>query len=227
MKRKYKLILIILLCSILTFLIYYFSKEEKLNIVAIGDGIASGEISYGIDGISYNDYLKDFYEGKNLLKSFNNKHAYKNYKLSEFLYDLKSNINDEDEMLYIKQILHNANIITIAFGEEELSKLSITNDLNINTIKEYIKTYDELIYVIKDISDAKLILIGYYENKYLNKSNTIILNSELSNIASKYNLIFININDLMNNNNYFLDDNKMYFNYKAHKTIAEMIIHSI
>ena len=50
---------------------------------------------------------------------------------------------------------------------EELSKLSITNDLNINTIKEYIRTYDELIYVIKDISDAKLILIGYYENKYL------------------------------------------------------------
>jgi len=227
LKRKYKLILIILLCSIFTYLIYFFCKENKLNIVAIGDGIASGETSYGIDGISFNDYIKDYYESKNLLKSFNNNYAFKNYKISSLIDDLKTNVIDEEDKLYIKQLLHNANIITISIGEEELMKLAITNDLNTEYLKKIIEEYDNLIFMLKDITEAKIVLISFYENEYLNKTNTIILNSELSNIAIKYNTIYININDLLSSKDYFLDNNKMYFNYKAHKVIAEMIIHSL
>ena len=42
--------------------------DNKLNIVALGDGVASGETSYNIDGISYNDYIKDYFSNKKLLK---------------------------------------------------------------------------------------------------------------------------------------------------------------
>ena len=48
-KRKYKLLIIIL-------------------ISASFDGISSDETSFNIDGISYNDYLKDYYKNKKLLK---------------------------------------------------------------------------------------------------------------------------------------------------------------
>lgn len=227
MKRKYKLIIIILISALLAYLIYFFTKEDKLSIVALGDGIASGETSYKIDGISFNDYLKDYYESKNLLSHFDNKYAYKNYKINDLINDLKSNDLKEREELYINQILHKADIITIAIGEEELVKLSITNDLETNYIKEFITKYDELMCMLKKITDAKIVLVGFYENNYLSKTDVIILNSELSNIAVKYESIFININDLMLNNEYYFDNSSFYFNYKGHKEIAEMIIYSI
>jgi len=226
-KRKYKLIIIILISSIFTYLIYFFNKDNKLNIVAIGDGIASGETAYNIDGISFNDYIKEYFENKKLLKSYDNKYAYKNYKISELINDLKSNDIKSDEKLYIKQILHNADFITLSIGEEELIKLSITNDLTTDYIKKFVSDYDNLLFMLKEITDAKIILIGFYENKYLDKSKIIILNSEISNIAIKYDCIFINISDLMLNNDYYIDNKSYYFNYKGHKKIAEMIIHSL
>jgi len=226
-KRKYKLILIILVSAIFTYLIYFFNKEEKLRIVALGDGIASGETSYKIDGISYNDYIKEYFESKKLLKNFDNKYAYKNYKITELIDDLKSNDLKDNEELYIKQILHKANLITISIGEDELVKLAMTNDLDTKYLKKFIKEYDDLMYMLKSVTEAKVILIGFYENKYLDKSDVIILNSELSNIAIKYKAIFINISDLMLNKEYYLDSKSYYFNYKGHKAIAEMIIHSI
>lgn len=64
-KRKYKLLIILLISAFLTYLIYFFNKSEKINLVAIGDGISSDETSFNIDDISYNDYLKEYFENKN------------------------------------------------------------------------------------------------------------------------------------------------------------------
>lgn len=227
MRRKYKLILIILISATFAYFIYFFNKEEKVNIVAIGDGIASGETSYNIDGISYNDYLKEYFGNKRLLKNYNSSYASKNYKISDLINDLKSNVTSDKDDLSIQQIIHKADILTLSIGEEELVKLAITNDLSKEYIDKYIKEYDDLIYILKDITDGKLILIGYYENSYLEKSNIIILNSELSNIAIKYDCIFINISDLMLTKEYYLNSKSFYFNYKGHQAIAEMIVHSI
>jgi len=226
-RRKYKLIIIVLLSAIFTYLIYFFNKEEKLIVVALGDGVASGETAYNIDGISFNDYIKEYFDNKKILKNYDNKYAYKNYKISELISDLKSNDLKESEELYIKQILHKANLITLCIGEEELAKLAITNDLDIKYLQEFITKYDDLMYMLKDITDAKIVIVGFYENKYLDKGNIIILNSELSNIAIKYEAIFINISDLMLNKDYYLDNQSIYFNYKGHQEIAKMIIHSL
>lgn len=227
MKRKYKIFIIVLISSIFTYLIYFFNQEEKLNIVALGDGIASGETSYDIDGISFNDYIKEYYDSKKLLNNYDNKYAFKNYKINDLINDLKNNNLHEDEDLFIKQILHNADLITISIGEEELVKLAITKDLDADYLKKFINEYDDLMYILKDITDAKIVLVGYYENHYLDKGKVIILNSEISNIANKYDAIFINISDLMLNKNFYVNNNSFYFNYKGHKEIAEMIIHSI
>ena len=128
MKRKYKLLIIILISSILTYLIYFFNKDEKIKLVALGDGIASGETSYNIDGISYNDYLKEYFEDSNQLKNYSSEYSIKNYKIDELIQDIKSN-KTKNEKLNINQLLNKADIITISIGEEELVKLSITKDL--------------------------------------------------------------------------------------------------
>ena len=227
MRRKYKLILIILVSVIVTYFIYFSSRDAKLNLVVLGDGIASGETPYNIDGISYNDYLKEYFENKRLLNLYNDSYTYKNYQIDDLLEDLKSNITSKNDNLNMQQLIHKANLITINIGEEELTKLAITNDLNKDYLKDYIKEYDHLLYMLKDITDAKIVIIGYYENMYLDKSNVIILNSEISNLAIKYDATFINISDLMLNKDYYLNDKTFYFNYKGHKEIAEMIIHSL
>jgi len=226
-RRKYKLIIIILISALLAYGIYFVSKEDKLKIVALGDGISSGQTSFNIDGISFNDYLKDYYESKKLLKYFNTNYSYKNYKISDLINDMKINALVKNEKIYINQMLHKSDVITLAIGEEELVKLSITNDLDNEVLKKLIVEYDNLLFMLKKITDAKIILIGFYENKYLDKSDVIILNSEISNIAIKYKVTFINISDLMLNKEYYLDNNSYYFNYKGHKAIAQMIIHSI
>ena len=227
MRRKHKLILIVLFSIFLTYIIYFSLNENNVYLVVLGDGISSGETPYNIDGISYNDYLEEYFHSKRILKKYNHTYAYKNYKLEELLNDLKSNIINKNDNLTIQQIIHKADLITISIGEEELVKLSITNDLSKDKLNEFISEFDDLIYMLKDLTEAKIYIIGFYENNYLDKSNVIILNSELANIALKYECSFINISDLMLNKEYYLNNTTFYFNYKGHKAIAEMLIHSI
>lgn len=225
MKRRYKLFLIISISIILAYAIYIFNFEDKVYLVAFGDGVSSGETAYNIDGISYNDYIKEYFASKNLLKKYNKNFSKKNYKIKDLINDIDNNIKDNN--LYIKQIVHKGTIITISFGEDELSKLAITNDLTEDVIKDFINNYDILLNKLKEITEGKIIVIGIYENNYINKTNTIIINSELANLANKYNVLFISIYDLLLNKDYFLNKNSYYFNYKGHETIADIIIHSL
>ncbi len=227
MRRKYKILFIIGLSVLLTYFIYFFNLEHKVYLVAIGDGIASGETTFNIDGISYNDYLKEYFEGKHLLKNYNQSYAYKNYKISNLINDLNNNKTKPKSKLNVKQIIHKATILTIGIGEEELVKLAMTNDLTKEVLDDYLKKYDVMLAMLKEITEAKIMLVSFYENSYLDKSNVIILNAELNNLALKYDCSFINISDLIVGNDYFLNSKSYYFNYKGHQEIANMLIHSI
>lgn len=227
MRRKYKLILIITISILLAYFIYIFNIEDKIYLVSLGDGVSSGETAYNIDGISYNDYIKEYFDSKKELKNYNNTFSKKNYKIKELINDIDNNILDKDKDLYIKQSIHKGNIITLCIGEDELTKLSITKDLTKEYIKEFINNYDILLDKLKKITDGKIVVIGLYENNYLDKGTTIIINAEIANLVKKYDLIFINVTDLLLNEEYFLNENSYYFNYKGHETIAEIIIHSL
>ena len=218
MKRRYKLLIIIIISGVLAFLIFLNNRNNKINIVVLGDAVSSGELSYRIDGISYNDYIKEYFANKKLLKSYNDYFSYQGNNLTKLITDI-----DKNNKL-IKQDLNQSNLITICIGEEELTKFAITKDLNKESIDNYLKSYDFLLNNIKKISEGKIIIISLYENKYLNKRDIILINSELSNIANKYDSIFININDLEKD---YLNKDGYYFNYKTHKNISDMIINTI
>lgn len=227
MKRKYKLLIIILSSVFIAYFIYIFNLDNKIYLSSFGDGVSSGQTSYNIDGISYNDYLKEYYQSKNMLKEYNKEYTKTNYKIKEFLNDIKENHYDKFNDIYIEQIIHKSNIITLCFGEDELTKLSMTNDINEEIIKEFLKNYDKVLKELNALTEAKIFVIGLYENTYLSKSNLIIINSELANIVNKYQNVFINISDLMLNKEYFLNKNSYYFSYLGHETISEIILHSI
>ncbi len=227
MKKSHKLFLIILSSIFVTYFIYFHNRDVKIGLVGLGDGIASGETDYNIDGISYNDYMQEYFSKKNLLKFYNSDFAYKNYRLHDLIDDINNNVHGAQSDLEIKQIIYKADILTLSIGEEELVKKSITNDLNKEVITQFLKEYDSLLMLLKDLTDGKIIIVSFYENSYLDKSNVIILNAELANLAKKYDCIFINISDLMLNRDYFVSNKSIYFNYKGHENIMKMIVHSV
>ncbi len=227
MKRKYKIIIIILVSTILTFLIYKSFYSNKINFVSIGDGISSGETSYKIDGISYNDYIKEYYDDKKLLKNYNFSYSYKNNTLSDFIKEFDNNNLNISSNMHIQQIINKANLITINFGEEELSKHAMVDKITLEDIERYISEYRYLLNEIKKATESTVVVVGFYENEYLNKQDVILLNSKLANIVEEYDYNFINISDLLKNKDYYLTNSTFYFNYKAHQIIADMIINSI
>lgn len=220
MRRLYKIIAIIIFGVIFTFLIYYFTVNNNESVIALGDSIASGETAYNVDGLSYNDYLKENLFEHHKLSYYNNNFAKKNYKLSEMINDIKKNKKDEK---YIKQLLHNATIITLAIGMDEIAKYSITDKITNDYIKNYISEYDDLVYMLREYNKEKIVLIGLYKANNIKDSELILLNTGIKNIADKYDAIFLEISELLKDKSYYLKENSFYFNYKAHHEIYEML----
>ena len=60
LKRRYKLLLIILIGGAITFLINTTSVKSKIDLVSIGDGLSLGMTPYNVAGNSFNDYIKEY-----------------------------------------------------------------------------------------------------------------------------------------------------------------------
>ena len=223
MRRLYKVILILLIGFILTIIIYYSTISKDLSYLALGDGIASGENAYLIDGNSYNDYFNE--EQHKKIKLYNDDFSKKNYKLKELIDDIKKNTQINEN--YIEQLIHNANIITIAIGMDELAKFSVTDKLDQDYIKDFSDSYDNLLYLIRKLNDKEVIILGLYKANNLKESDIILINSQLKDIAKKYNSKYIDISELLKDKSYFLKDNSYYFDYNAHYKIYQMIKYSL
>ena len=221
MRRKYKIIIILAISFFLTFLIYKFSSSSSINYLGLGDGVASGETPYHIDSISYNNYLE---ENIPKIKTFNT-YSFKNNNVNSLVTAIKQNkkINNN----FLKQLIHNADLITIAIGMDEIVKYSIIDEITEEYLHDFILSYEKLLKQIRDINENKIIILGFYDNYYLNKSTVIILNSHLANLAEKYNCIFLDINSLLKNKDYFLKKESYYFNYLGHEKIAEVIKYTL
>ena len=64
---KKKIIAIAFLGAILSVIIYFFTQSSEITITSIGDGFSLGITPYGIEGLSFNDYLKEKSKLKNII----------------------------------------------------------------------------------------------------------------------------------------------------------------
>ena len=80
---KKKIILIALIGAILSVVIYFYTQNKEITIVALGDGLALGMTPYGIEGYSFNDYLKEDYLNKHELKAYIHEFARKGKTIKE------------------------------------------------------------------------------------------------------------------------------------------------
>ncbi|MEG1506426.1 MAG: hypothetical protein RR478_02895 [Bacilli bacterium] len=223
MKRRYKLLLIITFGALLTIIINHFSVASKISFVALGDGLSLGVTPYSLVGPSYNDYLKDNLIENNKLENYNFDFCLKHFKLDEINIMLEKNYVGKSKQKPIKQILASADLITIAFGEDELADISLKTKITKEYIENFINSYELLINNIRSFNDKQIIIVGLYPAFNMDKNTVITINEQLSKLAVKYKTNFLDILPVSLNNSYYLQSTSYYMSYKAHQVIANLI----
>lgn len=221
MKRRYKLLLIILIGSALTILISFITFKTKINLVSLGDGFSLGMTSYNVAGPSFNDYLKEHLESQNKISSYNNEFSQAHLTVHELNEYLEDNTLGKFTRIPIKQTIASADILTISIGIDEFADLSIQNNLTKEAMDNYIKEIDNFLKTIREFYDKEIIIIGLYPAYKFDKKDAIEINNLLRKTAGKYNSHFLDIIAYYLNENYYLDKTSYYLNYKAHQKIAE------
>ncbi|MCM1053047.1 MAG: hypothetical protein NC483_03650 [Ruminococcus sp.] len=217
---KKKLILLCLISTILSFIIYFYTKSDELTLVSLGDGLSLGMTPYNIEGYSFNDYLQNNLKDNHKLKTYIPYFASENKTIKELIYEIKENksitINNTIE---IQRAINEADILTISIGIDELSNVKITNKIK----EEFKNDFTELLSLIKVLNSNKVIVLGIYETPNHDALTTSKINAIIRDITLSNNFIFLDINNILQNPKYYFNDNKYYINYEGHKAIYEKI----
>ena len=210
MNRLIKLIILIILSSSVYF-IYNITKDSKINVLTLGDGLCEGINSYGNKGI---DSSK---ENVSLVK-----------ECSKDMSVDKMNVLIQTDPK-IKKNLKEAHYLIINLGYNDLLyKMSIAEDLNIYKMNYIINNiednYNNLITEIRKYYSNEIIVIGYFEsnsnNQYINYGIKR-LNSYLQN---NKNISYIDTYYLLHNSEkYFSNPNSYYPNSQGYIEIANKI----
>lgn len=223
MKRRYKLLLIIVIGAIATIIINSFSVTSQNNLVALGDGFSQGMTPYNVAGNSFNDYFKDRLEQKKEVIKFNNEFSQEHMRVHELNEYLEKNTLGKFSRTPIKQILAKADIITIAIGIDEMADKSLKENISIEQIDNYIKEMEVLLSRIREFYEKDIVVIGLYPAYNFTKKDAVEINSQISKVCGKYNVNFLDILAISLNEDYYLEKTSYYMNYLAHKKIADLI----
>lgn len=227
MKRRYKLALIILMGIVFTYIIDHEVQETKINIVAIGDSLAIGMTAYDVVGTSFNDYLKEYYEEKHLLGTYNNEFSKSHLSINEINSAIEKNQQGNRTHIPIEQTIASASILTLSIGLDELIDYSFHSEITQEVITDFISSYHNLLAKIRTFYHHKIIIIGLYPGYNLEKSAVVELNKQLSKLAVEYKAKYLDILAIADNSNYYLSPTSYHLSYKAHQAIYEEILEII
>ena len=151
MKRRYKLLLIILLGCLITIIIYFSATSTNKNIVALGDGLSLGMTPYHVAGLSFNDYLRDYLENRHDLASFNQEFCAEHLTIDK--------LNTYLEKLVKEHVFPGCNWCVItkddtfygSVGYKALKPKKITND--INNLYDIAREYNTSVSAIKSLNN--------------------------------------------------------------------------
>ena len=231
MHKLIKLAVLILSVPII-FLIYKTTNKNYINITILGDGLSQGINSYETIDYGYGEYLRDYYQNKNLLKNYTKDFTKSDMSIemlnSYILINKKVNSNNKKDN--IKHILTESSVIIMSIGLNDLLyKITLSNQKisTINTIVD--EVYDNLKKLINEINkyNDKLCIVGYYEsNKYNYKINYAITKyNEL--IKNTKNITFIDTNSYLKDSKYLENPYSYYPNTQGYQQISSKILSKI
>ena len=232
MKRKYLIVLFFI--TIFCIIIYNIFKTNKINYVAIGVNNKES-IRY-----MYEDYFIDYLKSKKKLKEANKNYIRWYYEIDDILslIDKANSKVNNGKNKTITNIIHEANIITLSLGSNEIEQIINTNYIDLDSkdvfksIDKMILEYKELLEKIRTLSSSKIIIIGYFNKFDFNDerydlSNNIYSYAEnrLKEFTSIKDVYLITLNDVFNKNSEYLEYYAGYdINAKGNKYIADEII---
>jgi len=233
--KKYIWLIVLVIVCLLIFLIYNQNNKNNQNYLALGDGFALGEDSFGKIDYGYADYVKEYLEENNQLNHYMKSFSSKEASIQSLLSDIKTNkkIMEHNKEINLRQALRESNIVTVSIGFNDLLyRLSINNNLSDYQVDRVINdignSYDELIDEIKKYYPYTIYVVGYYTGNLSNK----ILDSAIKKLNDRYQknnkIVFISIEELFEkNSNYLSNPNSIYPNRMGYEAISRKIIEKL
>ena len=220
MKKAILILFIFLSC----YFVYYFTCDNKLFYLNIGDGLAMGLNNNNIQSEGYAGRLKNYLINEEKLDGYNNSFVNKDYRIT----DINNMIKCHDKVLVnndeftINELLKKADIITISVGMNELYyKLFLNNDNIYEYIDNMISDMNDLLVNINKYNKNKVFVLGYYNITNSNYDVFTYLNYNIKKLVEDYNYIYVNIDNLFKNN-----DN-IYPNNDGYEKIFQIIVDKI
>ena len=224
---KKKLCIIILIGIFFTFFIYQKNKNTDIYFITLGDGLSSGMTPYNVEGYNYNDYVRDNLEYEHKLEEFISAFSQENQTVENLITKIEDNYKLEEKNITIQQAIAKSKLITIGIGIDELANSSLKQNIPTKEIEDYKKDMEKLIRLTRNFNDGKIVLIGIYKAYNIEDEEVLEINNFLKKLSETYQLEFIDISDVINHSNYFLQNESYYMNYKGHKDIANKIINNL
>ena len=227
MKKIISILILFLSC----YFIYNLTIDNELYYLSIGDGIAKGITNESnVSVYNYADSIKDYLTSKNKLKGFNNSFVDKDYRITDLLRIIKykEEIVVNNDHISINELLKKADIVTISLGMNELYyKILVDNNNIYSYIDGMLSDMELLLKEVDRYNHKKVIVLGYYNTTNNNNDIFNYVNYKLKNIVEKRGFEFIDIDKIINNNNYFTNNTNFYLNNEGYQKISQIIVEKI
>lgn len=228
MKKK---IIIILLCILPIIIIYKSTYVNKNDYLALGDGLSLGWTHYGTIGYGYTDYIRDYLDKKDKLKTYNKSFSEKNITVVELISKIESNektINNSKEV-HIQKSIHDSEIITLSIGNNEISniiKFTKNSKESYVQMNKIINKINYLLELLRNYNQEQIFIIGFYSyGKEGDNKLVEYMNNNIKIIAKKNKIDFVDINSVLNNKIEYLPNSlENYPSNSGYKAISKEVI---
>lgn len=228
-----KKIIIIALTVIGVFFTYLLNVDKEVYYLALGDSLALGTNAFSEEVHGYTDYVSEFLKEKEKLEFFVKDYATNGYRTIDIINDINNNksIKVNGKEITLKNALVKADLITLSIGSNDfLSNIRYSEKDTKEYIVEVMNDLDILFNLLRQYCKEDIVVIGYYNPfYYLNNMNEDVkyANKLLQDLASDYNIQYVGISDLFENNTYLPNPLDIHPSKEGYQKISERVIEKI
>ncbi len=236
---KLKTILVGSLILLIIFLIYLTTLDKLVYFLALGDSVAAGKTPYGNHDYSYNDYIQEYLKEKKVLEKYIDQFIDDEARTTDLIRDIVDNkkviINKKEQS--IKNALIKADLVTLSIGMNDLYYKLNTIDLDYDNLYKHIDEMmidtEELFKMLREYCKEDIFVINYYRQVYLFNNHDLkehfnYINKELKKLCNKYNIKYIEINNIIESNVKYMPNNKSFLITRSgQKLISDEVIKNL
>ncbi len=230
MKLKIALFFSIVILSV--FLIYLTLLDKSISYLALGDFLTVGVTADKSNNYSFSDYVNEYLDEKKDVDEYIKEFADSTYRTTDLIRDIKDNkmIEIDGKERTLKNALIKADLLTVSIGTNDVISIMSSENSNSNFydyLDSILVDMEELFGLLRQYCKEDIIVIGYYNPYFGNKkyeSAFSYMNTKVNYLSKKYNIKYVDIYELYNNNLEFLPVvNDIHPSSKGYSSIFDMV----